>query len=262
MSGLACEKVSRRMYIAHTAHWQFLGCVMGFLAWILTMATVGIDEWRLWYVHNTSIINSGVAWVGIWRACFYSQVLSESEFCQDISIGDAFVPMEIPVAQVLMMLAVISGLTGNIIGAFAVRLAYFTVENRTNIRPLFLLAGTMYFFTATCSLVPLMWNMNSVLTNSTIDFPPEFHLPAAPASQTVGAAIVVGIFASTLMLLSGLLFFFYRYAWKTLRPKAPKDTGDPLYGPWTQASLEHKSERAKGGNRGRKNPAFHIEEVS
>lgn len=251
------------LYIAHTAHWQFLALIMGFLSWIITMATLGQNDWRIWFVDDTAVINSGVAWIGVWRACFYSHVLSEVEFCQSLSISESFLPTEIKLAQVLMMLAVIIGLIGNMAGACAMRMAYFSMENRRKIRLAFLLAGILYLLAGSCSLLPLAWNMNSVLNNSTIVFPPEYQFPAAPIRQRVGNAIGVGIFAATLMLLSGLAFLCYRYAWQTLKNRPPKDTSDPLHGPWTQTSLGSTSgQQPSGGNRGKDNPSFHLEEVS
>lgn len=180
------------VYLAHTAHWQFLGLVAGALSWILIMTTVGLNEWRLWHVADVSVITSGVAWVGIWRACFYSHALPKLENCQSISISDDFVPVEIPVAQVLMLVGVVCGVAGNISAAVAIRMAYFSVKDRSNIRLVFVMAGTLYLLTGVSCLVPLVWNMNSVLKNNTIDFPPEFHLPAAPDRQQVGSAIIVG----------------------------------------------------------------------
>jgi len=41
-------------YLAHTAHTQFLGLMVGCVAWILTAATLGLDEWRLWYVPDAA----------------------------------------------------------------------------------------------------------------------------------------------------------------------------------------------------------------
>ncbi|KAM6921157.1 claudin-34 [Xenentodon cancila] len=246
------------LYLAHTAHWQLLGLISGVLAWILTMTAVGINEWRLWHVDDVTIITSGEAWVGIWRACFYSHTFPGTENCQRISISDTFAPVEIPVAQVLMMLAVICGLAGNISGAVAMRMAYFSVEDRRNMKMVFVLAGVLYLLTATISLVPLMWNMNSVLKNSTIDFPPEFHLPAAPVRQRVGIAIGVGILASIMMLISGIVFLCYQYVWKD-----PEKNSDPLHGPWTSTTLsQNTSELSKGASQGMDNPAFLTEEIS
>lgn len=167
------------LYVSHTAHWQFLGLIAGILAWILIMTTSGINEWRMWHVADTSVVTSGVAWVGIWRTCFYSHTLPEMENCQSIAISDAFVPTEILVAQVCMVLASICGLAGNISAAVAMRLVYFSVEDRRNVRLMFVLAGSLYLLTGILCLVPLVWNMRSVLNNSTIDFPPEFQIGRA-----------------------------------------------------------------------------------
>ncbi|XP_038572948.1 claudin-34 [Micropterus salmoides] len=249
------------IYLAHTAHWQFLGLMAGVLAWILTMTTAGLNEWRLWHVADVSVITSGVAWVGIWKACFYSHTLPIMENCQSISIWDHFAPAEIPAAQVLMMLAVICGLAGNISGAVAMRMVYFSVADRRNIRLVFVLAGTLYVLTGMFCLVPLVWNMSSVMNNSTIDFPPEFHLPAAPVRQQVGSAIGVGIIASILMLISGLHFLCYRYAWQALSSDSPRDTRDPCHGIWTEGALAQKCELPNGDNHGRDNPTFHSEDI-
>uniref|UniRef100_A0A672HYQ8 Claudin 34 n=1 Tax=Salarias fasciatus TaxID=181472 RepID=A0A672HYQ8_SALFA len=210
------------LFLARTAHGQFLGLIVGFLGWILILATAGLNEWRLWFVSDVSVINSGVAWVGIWRACFYSHILSDFENCQSFSISDSFLPVEIPVAQVLMMLSGICGLAANVAGGLAMRMAYFSVKDRRYLRLLFLLAAVLYLLTATLSLVPLVWNMTSVLNNSTIAFPPEYYLPSVPKGQAVGSAIAVGIVASIMMLISSLIFFCYRHVWESLSSEIPK----------------------------------------
>ncbi|XP_068599678.1 claudin-3-like [Brachionichthys hirsutus] len=238
-------------HLTHTAHLQFLGLVAGILAWILIVAAAGLDDWRLWQVSDVPLIPSGVVWVGIWRVCFNSPILPKFETCHGISISDRFAPAEIGVAQVLMMLAVISGLAANVGAASAVRMAYFSVEDRKHMRLNFLLAGILYMLTAILCLIPLLWNVSSVLRNSTIDFPPEFQL-SAPEGQRVGLAIGVGIAASIMMLISGMLFLCYHYARKSLSSEPTRDPGDPLPGAWTESS-ELSTER------GRNNPAFHSE---
>ncbi|XP_054646824.1 claudin-34 [Dunckerocampus dactyliophorus] len=244
-------------FLAHTAHWQFLGLLVGCLAWILTLATAGINEWRLWHVDDVSVVTSGVAWVGIWRACFNSHILTEAESCQSVGISDAFVPAEVKAAQVMMVLAMLCGLAGNVGGGLALRLVYFSLEERGKVRPLFLLTGSLYVLTGALTSVPLVWNMAAVLNNATIHFPPRFHLPAAPANQQVGVAIGLGLFASILMLISGMLFLCYRHVWRSLNTP-----GDPRHGPWTPSGLAEGSGRAKEDVRGRNNPSFHADHVS
>lgn len=246
------------LFLADTAHRQFLGLVVGFVGWILTMATAGLDEWRLWYVSDISVITSGVAWVGIWRACFYSHTLPKIENCQSINIWDGFLPVEILMAQVLMMLAVICGLAGNITAALAMRTAYFSVEDRRPLRMLFLLAGALYFLTAALSVVPLVWNMMSLLNNSAIAFPPKYHLPSVPKSQEVGSAIGLGILSSIMMLISSLIFFCYQHVWESVSSEISKA---PPNAPWT-AGLQNTFEMPKEDRKGADNPSFHIEETS
>lgn len=240
------------MNLVHTAHLQFLGLICGFLAWILIMVATGLEEWRLWQVKDVEVIPSGVAWVGIWKACFYSHALGKIENCWSISIGASFVPAEIVAAQVMMMLAVIVGLAANMCAAYAMRMAYFSVKDRRNIRLVFLLAGGLYVLTSVLCMVPLLWNTNSIVNNHPIDFPPEFYLPSSPVAQHIGSGIAMGLFASTVIFLSGLFFLSYRYAWRSLSSEAPRDAGHPLQEQGTLASRD---------GRGRDNPSFQREEA-
>ncbi|KAL1023431.1 hypothetical protein UPYG_G00040740 [Umbra pygmaea] len=242
------------VYLAHTAHWQFLGLVIGCVGWILTMVTAGQNEWRLWYIEDGSVVASGIAWVGVWRACFYSHSFPDYEFCRSMGITDTFVPLEITVSQVVVMATVVLGLAGNMVGAYAVRNIYFGQKTPKFIRLVFCGAGGLYVLTGACCLVPLIWNMRSVLTNQTIAFPPEFHLPPAPIRQKVGVAIWIGIGASIILIFSGLLFLSYRYP-----IRAQRLTTLPISG-----ERHHQHETAMSGvkwdSRAKNNPAFLAEE--
>ncbi|KAJ4920441.1 hypothetical protein JOQ06_013941 [Pogonophryne albipinna] len=212
-------------YVAHTAHWQFLGLMFGVLAWILIVATTGLNEWRLWFMSDVSVVTSGVAWVGIWRACFYSHALPVVENCRSISISDIFTPAEIPVAQVLMVSALVCGLLGNLSAAAAMRTVYFSMKDRRNVGTLFRLAGGLYLLTGACS--------SRRLGSS-----------SAPPSSWVFST-------SALMLVSGVLFLCYRYAWEALG-----DCREPETRP------EQKSGLPNGDQRGQDNPAFLREDNS
>ncbi|KAG2457164.1 claudin-34 [Polypterus senegalus] len=201
-------------YLADTANLQIAAFWLGTVGWILSAITTGLIEWRVWYVPDNSVITSGVAWVGIWRVCFFSHQLVSSEyrvmFCQSFSALDSFVPVEVYVAQALMIAAIMSGAAGKAASICAFRSIFFGMTNARLIRIAFSLGGTLYMFASVCVVVAVGWNLNSVATNQSIAFPASYYMPASPASQEPGAAIGVGLTSSILLMFSGIIFLTYR----------------------------------------------------
>lgn len=203
-------------YLAQSVHRQFVGLVFGFVGWIMMASISGVNDWRIWYVDNRTVITGGLAWVGVWRACFNSHILDSAEICNSIGLTDSFTPPEIAAAQVLCMTAIGVGVVANLVAGYAVRNATLGVDGG-RVRLAFVMAGSLYWLTAVCTLVPVIWNMSSVLANLTIDFPPDFYLPSAPVKQKVGPGIGFGIGSACLLIVSGLLLLCYRYP-KTKMP--------------------------------------------
>nr|XP_046238055.1 claudin-34-like [Scatophagus argus] len=201
-------------YLAHTAHVQLVAVWLGCVGWTLTAVSLGLIQWRVWQVSDTEVITSGVAWVGIWRACFNSHTLVTPGFrvlhCKYISLTDAFTPPEIVAGQILMLLSLLVGLLGNAGGLYALRNVNFGMERTSPIRVAFLTTGALCLLAAVMSLVPLLWNLSSVVTNQTINFPSEFKMPEAPDSQHVGSGIGVGLVGTILMIFSGIIFCMYK----------------------------------------------------
>ncbi|XP_068165772.1 claudin-34 [Antennarius striatus] len=201
-------------YLVHTAHAQLGALWLGFVGWTLTAVALGLIQWRVWLVSDRQVISSGVAWVGIWRACFHSYILVSPGFrilhCEYISPTDTFTPPEIRTGQVLMLLSVIVGLCGNAGGVYALRNVYFGTGKTSLIRLGFTITGVLCLLGAVMSFIPLLWNLSSVVTNQTIKFPPRFKMPPAPDSQYVGCGIGVGMVGSVLMVVSGIMFCTYK----------------------------------------------------
>ncbi|XP_051531479.1 claudin-34-like [Myxocyprinus asiaticus] len=236
-------------YLAHTAHTQFVGLWLGTVGWILIIVTIGLVEWRVWEVSDLSVITSGLAWIGIWRVCFYSHapILSGREimFCQRIHLTESFTPPEIVAAQVLMIVSLILGLMGNASAVYGLRNIYFGLSKFKPIRIAFCSGGVLYILTGVTTMVPIFWNLSSVVNNQTIAFPQTFRMPSAPINQYVGPGIAVGIFASSMVVCSGVVFLSYRVP-VVLEPKV---------------SLSWPGE-GRSGNRsqGTDNPAFLTQE--
>lgn len=201
-------------YLVHTAHAQLAALWLACVGWTLTAVALGLVQWRVWHVADREVISSGVAWVGIWRTCFNSQTLVTPGLlvmhCKCIGLTEAFTPPEIAAGQVLMLLSLLVGLCGNAAGIYALRNVYLGTDKTLLIRVAFPTAGALYLLAAVMSLVPLLWNLISVLTNQTINFPAEFKMPHAPKSQQEGGGITVGMVGAILMIVSGIIFCAHR----------------------------------------------------
>ncbi|XP_067895959.1 claudin-34 [Heterodontus francisci] len=193
---------------------QLVGFVLGAVGWIGSAIAAGLVQWRVWHVSSAEI-TSGIAWVGIWRVCFYSHVLTTPPFrlmfCQRLGAVDLFVPPEIVVAQGLMLAAVLSGALGKAATVYGLRNIYFGREQHLGRTELALAAGgSFHLLACVCMAIPAVWNLSSVVSNRGIAFPAWFHLPNSPQSQEVGAAVYVAIFSSALLLLAGIFLMSYR----------------------------------------------------
>ncbi|GAA6224590.1 claudin-34-like [Lates japonicus] len=218
-------------YLAHTAHAQLAALWLSCVGWTLTAVALGLVQWRVWQVSDREVISSGQAWVGVWRACFNSHTVVTPGFrvmhCRYITLTEAFAPPEIVAGQVLMFLSVLVGLCGNAGGVYALRNVYLGLEKSSPIRLSFLTTGALCLTAAVMSLIPLVWNISSVVTNQTIRFPPEFKLPPEPDSQHVGCGIGVGMVGTVLMSVSGIIFCRYRLP---VRPQSGADSREAAGG--------------------------------
>ncbi|NXT23003.1 CLD34 protein, partial [Syrrhaptes paradoxus] len=200
---------------ASTSHLQLTTFALGTVGWILCTVSMGIVEWRVWHVDNTTIISSGVAWVGIWKVCFISYLHVspgyKEQFCHKFSGHDSSIPHEIYAAQGLLLIAMCTGLLGLTATIFGLRNAYRGITHKTIIARLFLAGGFFYISAGLCVLIPVSWNFYSVKHNQSIAFPPSYHMPSSPAAQEAGAAIPIGIVAVILLLLSGTFSLSYRF---------------------------------------------------
>ncbi|KAJ4920561.1 hypothetical protein JOQ06_022122 [Pogonophryne albipinna] len=204
-------------YLAHTGHSQLLALWLSCIGCTLTAVSLGLIQWRVWLVSDREVISSGVAWVGVFRACFNSHTLVTPGYrvmhCRFISLMEDFTPPEIVAGQ----------------------------GKSSPIRLTFLTSGALCLMAAIMSLTPLLWNLNSVVTNQTITFPPEFKLPPTPDSQHVGRGIWVGLVGTSFMIVSGIIFCTYRL-------------------PVRSATRAETVTGSRGAAGGKDNPAFEFHE--
>eukprot|EP00076_Gallus_gallus_P012237 XP_015129218.1 claudin-34 [Gallus gallus] len=198
-----------------TSHLQLASFALGTIGWILCTVSMGLVEWRVWHVDNTTIISSGIAWVGIWKVCFisYNHVSPgyEEQFCHKFSGYDSSIPGEIYAAQGLLVIAMVTGLLGLTATIYALRNISMGISRKTSITRFFLVGGCFYVCAGLCVLIPVSHNFYSVTHNQSIAFPPSYLMPSSPVAQEAGAAIPIGIIAAILLLLSGTFSLSYRF---------------------------------------------------
>ncbi|XP_075706882.1 claudin-34 [Rhinoderma darwinii] len=211
-------------YLAHTANLQIAGFAISTMGWILGSISTGLVQWRVWHVANTTLITSGISWVGIWRTCFFSHILVspnlETMYCQHFTVMDSFIPWEIFVAQGLMLVAITLGAAGKAVCVFGLRNVYQGTSS-VSVTPHWFTAGGILILLSSISItIPVAWNMHSVVNNFSIPFPSRFGMPSSPEKQEVGAAISVGVVSAILLFTSGIFFLCYRL---------PKDFDNRVY---------------------------------
>ncbi|XP_044840428.1 claudin-34-like isoform X2 [Mauremys mutica] len=189
--------------LAITSHIPLLGFVLSVLGWILCVISIGLIQWRVWHVDNTTIISSGTIWIGIWDVCFTlnPELANGSSLmlCQRFTTRNTFIPSEIFVAQDLLMLATIMEAVA--IGfTLSALWALYKKELKKHL-VFFLTGGILNIISSVFILIPVSWNLHSIMKNRSIAFPPPYHLPSTPKSQEVGAAIPVGLISVLLLLL-------------------------------------------------------------
>ncbi|XP_073526826.1 claudin-34 [Phyllobates terribilis] len=201
-------------YLAHTANLQIAGFAISTVGWILGSISTGLVQWRVWHVANTTLITSGIAWIGIWRTCFFSHVLVspnlETMYCQHFSVKDSFIPREIFLAQGLMLVAIILGAAGKAVCVFGLKNVLQGVSHVPRIPHWFTTGGILILLSSISIIISVAWNMHSVVNNFSIPFPSTFGMPSSPEKQEVGAAISVGVVSAILLFTSGIFFLCYR----------------------------------------------------
>ncbi|KAM4795706.1 claudin-34 [Rhinophrynus dorsalis] len=224
-------------YLAHTANFQLAGFAFATVGWALALIATGHVQWRVWYVSNTTIITSGVAWIGIWRTCFFSDVKVspdlETMYCQELKVMDSFVPREIFVAQGLMLVAAILAAAGKVLCTFGLKNIYQSSSNITLIYQYFTAGGLLDLLSSVCIIIPVAWNLHSVVNNYSISFPSPYDMPSSPERQEVGAAIAIGIVAAILLFFSGMFFLCYKLRSileSKLHPASSEDAQDSIFG--------------------------------
>ncbi|XP_072470516.1 claudin-34-like [Notamacropus eugenii] len=198
-------------------HLQFPFFTLATLGWILALVSMGHSEWRVWHLKNTTpVISSGIAWVGICKACFRSTTLllpeeRSDKICQSYGMRNTFLPKDFRAVQIICACACILGAIGTVYSSTGLRNFYKGVPHKPVMCNPFTMAGLFFLSAGTCVSICVIWNFLSVFHNGSINFPDSFFLPPSPKTQEIGNAAYVATVSAILMLLSGVFFFACKF---------------------------------------------------
>ncbi|XP_027464499.1 claudin-34 isoform X2 [Zalophus californianus] len=201
------------MLLFNGANCQVAGFAIATVGWILTTTSMGLVEWRVWYLDNTSLFPSGLVCVGMWKVCIYHHIsnYNRATFCHRYDYRDTYLPLDIRVSQNLLLVASILGLLGRASLIFVLRNACMGVlwKNATFIP--FVASGILNLAAGICISIAVVWNYHSMMNEEGITFPPSLSIPFKPNTQEIGNAFLVACLAAFMMMLSGLLFLSYKF---------------------------------------------------
>ncbi|XP_032745601.1 claudin-34-like [Rattus rattus] len=186
---------------------QLGGFAASTIAWFLCSVSMGLPQWRVWFFQDPMESKPGMTLVGMWRTCVYHQK-SNSTFnrvCYKYTYQDTFIPLDIRVAQHLLLIASLLGIISIISVIIALWKLYSgRLRKKVAFNP-FRLPGILNVIASSFVLLSILYNYLSIIRKDGIAFPPSFHTPSFPDSQKVGTALAMATLSCFLFLLGGII---------------------------------------------------------
>lgn len=201
------------VWLINSANRQVAGFAITTVACILSGMSMGLVEWRMWYMNHPLLASSGVTCVGMWRVCIYNHEsnTSKPKICYRYTYHDDFLPLNIRVAQHLLLAANILGLLGKAFVILALRNMHLGLLQKNVTCNPFVASGMLNIIASSCISIVVLWNYYSILNMEGIEFPSSFQVPFRPDVQEFGDALVVATLAAFLLLVSGTIFLSYTF---------------------------------------------------
>lgn len=152
-----------------------------------------------------------MAFIGMWKACICHHIdnSSSQRVCHHYTYRDALVPLDIRLAQYLLLVANVLGLVGTICAVFVLQQLYMEKLQKNDDYNPFVLSAVLNAVASTFIFLAIMCNYFSVPSKEVACFVPSFQMPLFPYAQSVGGAMGVASVSAILFLLSAMIFISY-----------------------------------------------------
>ncbi|XP_021044493.1 claudin-34-like [Mus pahari] len=200
------------VFFKKSTNHQIRGFALATIAWIMCSTSMGLPEWRVCYLEEPMGSSQSMAFVGMWRACICHHVdtSSHQRVCQHYTYHDGLVPLDIRLAQNLLLVANIIGLVGTVCAVFALQQLYTEeLENNDDNDNPFVLSAVLNAVASTFIFLAVMCNYFSEPSKEGLYFLPSSQMPLFPYAQRAGSAMGMASISAILFLLSAIIFISY-----------------------------------------------------
>lgn len=186
---------------------QLGGLAAGTIAWFLCSVSMSLPQWRVWFFKDPMESKPGMTLVGMWKACVYHQESNSTitRVCYEYTYQDAFIPLDIRVAQHLLLIASLLGIIATVLITIALwELCSRRLRKKATFNP-FCLPGILNIIASSFVFLSILYNYLSIIRKAGIGFPASFRTPSFPDDQKVGIALAMATLSCFLFLVGGVV---------------------------------------------------------
>ncbi|XP_050996962.1 claudin-34-like [Acomys russatus] len=179
------------------------GFVAATIAWFLCSVSMGLPEWRMWCFQDPLDSKPSMTLVEMWRTCVHHQERNYSivRVCYQYRYQDTFIPLDIRVAQHLLLISSCLGINAAVFDTIALWKLYSGRLWKKATHNPFCLPGILNIIASSFVFLSILYNYLSIIRKDGIAFPPYFHTPSFPDTQNVGSALAMATLSSVLFII-------------------------------------------------------------
>ncbi|XP_015846032.1 claudin-34-like [Peromyscus maniculatus bairdii] len=192
---------------------QLGGFGAAILAWILCSISMALPHWRMWGFQEPMDSKPRMTLVGMWMTCVYHQKNLSNIFrvCYPYTYQDTFIPLDIRVAQHLLLVSSFLGMVATVSIIVALWKIYSgKIRKKAPYNPFFF-SGVLNIIAGSFLFLSILYNYFAIIHKDRIAFPPYFRTPSFPDTQRVGTALTMATLSSFLFLVGGTIYLTFTF---------------------------------------------------
>ncbi|XP_052600893.1 claudin-34-like [Peromyscus californicus insignis] len=193
---------------------QLGGFAAAILAWILCSASMALPHWRVWGFREPMDSKPRMTLVGMWMTCVYHQenLSNILRACYPYTYQDTFIPLDIRVAQHLLLVSSFLGMVATVSIIVALWKIYSgKTRKKAHYNPFFF-SGVLNIIAGSFVFLSVLYNYFAIIHKDRIAFPPYFRTPSFPDTQRVGTALTMATLSSVLFLVGGTISLSFTFS--------------------------------------------------